>query len=666
MMQKVELLAPAGSWEALEAVIKAGADAVYFSEKRFGMRQHGAWLNFGDREIIDVICYAHKHGVKAYLTLNNLLTGDEIDSLETDLLALIDNPPDALIVQDLGLLQLLQKLDLGIPVHASTMMNIHHAQAALFLKKQGITRIITSRDISLEDARELGNISGLEVEYFLHGDMCISIGSQCLHSGISMGMSANRGKCMKSCRWAWSLIDRERDKILASVDEQHLLALKDICLYHQLPQMITGGIASLKIEGRARPAEYLAPIVKSYRAAIDRYYANPAAYTTDFNAFKELRGQTIRETGTSHALSQPGPGAVGLSGEREPRFFSIAIEEKPCAEDYLPQTSRTGQSNQQKLSVRCGNIQAAKAALKAGADTIYIGGESFQSAQQSNWQQDEMVAFILQCQDTDAKVGIVTPRITANREFFELESLLETMEQTPPDSYLVSNIGAIEWMQSHTSLPLYGDFSLNLWNGKAVETVKQSGVTSITAGLELDLTQLQNLASQSSLPVECLVHGALPGMLLEYCPIGVHMSGTTRQDPCPGPCKQRSYALRSRANQLHWLETDQYCRNHLFMAKDLCMIDYLEHLQHPNITQLRIEGALYETDYLSKLVQYYKQAINTVHTNSNAGKLQQKVAQDAPRSLTIGAYGNTLEPISEPCKELPTNLLIQYSSSVRS
>jgi len=653
--QKVELLAPAGSWEALEAVIKAGADAVYFSEKRFGMRQHGAWLNFGDKEITDVISYAHERGVKAYLTLNNLLTGDEIDSLENDLLALTANPPDALIIQDLGLLQLLQKLNLGIPIHASTMMNIHHAQAATFLRRHGVTRIITSRDISLDAAMDLGRDSGLEVEYFLHGDMCISVGSQCLHSGISTGMSANRGKCIKSCRWAWSLMDRERDKVLASVDEQYLLALKDICLYHQLPQMITGGITSLKIEGRARPGEYLAPIVRAYREAIDRYYANPAAYTTDFSVLKDLRGQTIREIGTSHALSQPGQGAVGLSGEREPRFFSIAVEEKPCADEYLPETTVGDTSNRPGLSVRCGSMQAAQAVLAAGADYIYIGGESFQSAQQDNWQLQEMADFIRQCHEGDAKVGIVTPRITTDREFFELESLLQMLGQTPPDSYLVSNIGAVEWMQTHTSVPLHGDFSLNLWNGKSVEILKQSGMTRITAGLELDLIQLQNLASQSPLPVECMVHGALPSMLLEYCPIGVHMSGTTRQDPCPGPCKQRSYALRSRVGQDHWLEADQYCRNHLYMAKDLCMIDHLNRLQHPNIKQFRIEGTLYETDYLCKLVQLYKQAIDDVQG------LQQEVEQGAPRALTIGAYGNTLEAISEPCKELPTDLLISYS-----
>ncbi|HEC16826.1 MAG TPA: U32 family peptidase [Sedimenticola sp.] len=659
--KKVELLAPAGSWEALEAVIEAGADAVYFSEKRFGMRQHGAWLNFGDKEIADVIACAHERGARAYLTLNNLLTGDEIGSLEKDLLALSKNPPDALIVQDLGLLQLLRQLDLGIPLHASTMMNIHHARAAGFLKRHGVSRIITSRDISLDDARELGRISGLEVEYFLHGDMCIAVGSQCLHSGVSTGMSANRGKCLKSCRWAWSLMDREGGKVLASVDEQYLLALKDICLYHQLPQMIAGGIASLKIEGRARPGDYLAPIVGAYREAIDRYYANPAAYATDFGVLRDLRGRTIREIGTSHALSQPGVGAVGLSGKREPRFFSIAIEEKPCAEEYLPATAAAaGWADRPELSVRCGDMRAARAVLAAGADHIYVGGESFQAARRNDWRREEMAGFIRQCRDEGVKVGVVTPRITTDREFFELESLLETLEQARPDSYLVSNIGALEWMNAHTDTPLHGDFSLNVWNARAVELLQQSGVASVTAGLELDLAQAQALASQSPLPVECLVHGALPGMLLEYCPIGVHMSGTTRQDPCPGPCKQRAYALRSRAGQLHWLETDQYCRNHLFMAKDLCMIGHLDRLQHPNIERLRIEGALYETDYLCKLVRLYQQAIGSVYAGGEIQGLQPEVELGAPRPLTVGAYGNTLEGISEPCKELPTDLLIQY------
>ncbi|MGR9101111.1 MAG: peptidase U32 family protein, partial [Gammaproteobacteria bacterium] len=329
MRQKIELLAPCGGWEPLRAVIEAGADAVYFSEKRFAMRQHGDWLNFTREELEQAVGYARERGVKSYITVNNLLTQEELALLDEHLLYLDAIRPDAIIIQDLGLLKRIRELDISTDIHASTMMNVHHSHGAEFLKRHGIKRIITSRDISIHQAAEMSRNTGLEVEYFLHGDMCVAQGSQCYHSGIASEMSANRGKCLKSCRWQWSLIDRDTNKILGHVEDQYVLARKDMCLYHQLPELIGAGIASLKIEGRARPADYLRPIVSIYREAIDRYYDDPSAYSTDFDALARLRSKTLREIGTSHAFYTPNVGSSGLSGKREPRIFSIAVEERP-------------------------------------------------------------------------------------------------------------------------------------------------------------------------------------------------------------------------------------------------------------------------------------------------------------------------------------------------
>ncbi|RME34275.1 MAG: U32 family peptidase [Gammaproteobacteria bacterium] len=665
--KRIELLAPCGSWEALEAVCAAGADAVYFSEKRFAMRQHGAWLNFGREEVGEVVRYAHRHGVKAYLALNNLLTGEELGLLEGILPELEAAGPDAFIIQDLGLLRTVRKLGLKTPLHASTMMNVHHPRMADFLRELGIRRIITSRDITVHAAGEIARASGIEVEYFVHGDMCVAQSSQCLHSGIATEYSANRGKCLKSCRWPWSLVDREQDRVLAHVEEQHVLARKDLCLYHQLPLLVSEGIASLKIEGRARPGDYLAPIVTAYREAIDRYYDDPGAYSTDFEVLRRLRSTALREVGTSHAFGQPGPGSSGLSGQREPKLFSIAVEERPSSEVgrvTAPQGSATPE-----LSVRCMTEAAATALLDTPCDWIYVGGEHYSSREGHAWHGGALREFIGRCHDAGKRVGLQTPRITTTREYTDLERLLERLGDQRPDLYLAHNTGTLAWLREQGVGPVHADFSFNVWNGESVRLLREQGVAGFTAALELTLEQVEALGRESAgtLPVECVVHGSLPGMLLEFCVIGTHMTGTTRNDPCPGPCTQRNYALRDRLGHPHWLETDQYCRNHLFMVRDLCAIGVLDRLLAAGTARLRIEAPLYAPEYLAGLVGTYREAIDALARGEgyDGGVLLERIRRGAPRPLGDGAFGNQTVAISEPCSERPEEVVIRYTPERR-
>ena len=666
MRQKIELLAPAGSREALEAVLGAGADAVYFSEKRFAMRQHGAWLNFEQEELGEIVAYIHEHGAKAYITLNNLLTAEELAVLPQYLRYLQSIQPDALIIQDLGLLRLVREMKLDIALHASTMMNVHSAHAAGFLRDHGISRVITSRDITIYEARDIARNSGVEVEYFVHGDMCVAQSAQCLHSGIATDLSANRGKCLKSCRWQWSLTDRETNKILAGVDEQYVLARKDLCLYHQIPELIAAGIASLKIEGRARPADHLRPIVEIYRAAIDRYYDDPAVYSTDFEALSHLRRATVREIGTSHAFSTPGVGSSGLSGKREPRFFSIAVEERPYDGAGRPGPGLNGGRHQRpQLSVRCMTGETARALLRSACDWIYVGGEHFSRVQDEGWRTGELAEFVRMCRTHGKKVGLVTPRITTDREFAEIAHLVDALSAAPPDEYLVGNVGAFAYLSRLTDVPLHGDFSLNLWNPAAVEVLRTRGMTVFTPGLELDLAGLRTIGQNTDIPMECMIHGSMPGMLLEHCVIGTHMSRTGKHDPCPGPCTKRNYALTDKLGQLHWLATDQYCRNHLFMVKDLCTVNRLAELIGSGCRRMRIEGPLYEPTYLLKLVDIYARAIagcvGEAHDDPKA--LLNEITNGMPRPLTAGAYDNVTESISQPCRELPTDVMIRYPAS---
>ncbi len=665
--KRIELLAPAGSQEALEAVIRAGADAVYLSSKRYAMRQHGDWLNFKDEDLAKAIEYAHQHNVKAYITLNSLLTSLEIASLKEYLLYLEELKPDALIIHDLGLLYLMNEMNVKIPKHASTMMNVHHSQAAHLLKEKGISRIITSRDITVFEVSNISKNAHIEVEYFVHGDMCISQSAQCFHSGIATEMSSNRGKCLKSCRWKWNLIDRENSQVLAQVEEKYVLARKDICLFHQIPDLITAGIASLKIEGRSKKADYLEPIVGLYRSAIDSYYKDPTQYRTNFKDMNLLKNHTQREVHPNHAFSRPGVDSVGLTGKKEPRFFSLAVDESPYKPTALEKLNTSRPIHPApKLAVRCPNVKTALEILTSDCDWIYVGGEIFTGKHFTPSSSKDYLKLVEQCHLAGKKIGIQTPRITTDRELFEIKELVHVLSDSPPDEYIVHNLGALRTLRNLTDVSLHADFSFNIWNPEATQLLKKEGVELFTPGVELNLEQISTLSQTAAMPMETMVHGVIPGMLLEYCVIGTHMTQTNKYDSCPGPCSNINYALKDQLNNSHWLEADQYCRNHLFMVKDLCTIDFLNALANKNTLRFRIEGVLYETDYLKKLIQAYSTAMNNMFKkdkNTISEEVKQEIISKAPRPLSAGAYTNKNEDISEPLTKLPTNLVISYDEN---
>ena len=284
LTRKVELLAPAGKWEAFQAVLQAGADAIYLGMKRFNMRRHRSDFNFTEEQLAHALKLAHQRGTRIYVTVNAMLGQHELPGVRELLCSLAALGVDAVIVQDLATIRLAAESGLRVPLHASTMMNVHHVEHAAALKQWGVTRIITSRDISLSEAGEIGRETGLEVECFVHGDMCVAQSGQCGMSGVLFGKSANRGECMKPCRWSYDLVRLSDGEVAASLSEGHLLALKDLCLVHNIPDVVEAGICSLKIEGRMRDPLYLGSVVQLYREALDRFYACPPAFRLDSRA----------------------------------------------------------------------------------------------------------------------------------------------------------------------------------------------------------------------------------------------------------------------------------------------------------------------------------------------------------------------------------------------
>lgn len=272
--KKTELLAPAGSFLTLKAVIQSGADAVYAAGNKFGARAYAA--NFTEEDMKEAIDYSHLHGRKLYLTVNTLLKGRELEEeLYSYLLPYYEAGLDAVIVQDLGVLRFIRSHFKGLPIHASTQMTITGALGAKLLQEAGCSRIVTARELSLEEISDIYLKTGVEIESFVHGALCYCYSGQCLMSSILGGRSGNRGRCAQPCRLPYELLDSGKKAVSLNKNESYPLSPKDLCTIELIPELIQSGIHSFKIEGRMKQTEYASGVTAVYRKYLDAYEENP-------------------------------------------------------------------------------------------------------------------------------------------------------------------------------------------------------------------------------------------------------------------------------------------------------------------------------------------------------------------------------------------------------
>ena len=272
-MNKVELLAPAGDFSCLKAAIEAGCDAVYIGGKLFGARAFSS--NFTDDEIIKAINYAHLFGVKVYVTTNTLIYDKEVERFLEYISFLNKNNVDAVIIQDLGMLDLVRQTFPNLEVHASTQMHIHNLDGASFMEKLGVKRVVLARETSISKIKEIKEKTNIDIEIFIHGALCVSYSGQCLMSSLIGNRSGNRGTCAGSCRQSYSIVDENNNIIL---NNKYPLSMKDLCSLENLKTLLDIGVTSLKIEGRMKSSSYVYIVVKLYRLAIDSYYKNNNIY----------------------------------------------------------------------------------------------------------------------------------------------------------------------------------------------------------------------------------------------------------------------------------------------------------------------------------------------------------------------------------------------------
>lgn len=312
-MQRPEILAPAGDMTCLQAALDAGADAVYLGLDGFNMRARSG-VNFTRETLPEASRRCRERGVRIYLTLNSIVFERELATIE-EMIVFAQPYVDAFIVADWGVVALCRKH--GAVVHISTQMSCSNSSAARFMKEQGAARVVLARECTLDEARTIARISGVEVEAFVHGAQCIAESGRCLLSHEAYGCSANRGECHQPCRRRFLIkaVDRYTDRdgnpihdadAEFEVTPHTVLSAKDLCSLPFLDRLVEAGIASFKIEGRARKPEYVHTVVRAYRTALDAVLDGTFTPELAHRLVEETRTVFHRELGTGLFFGRPG------------------------------------------------------------------------------------------------------------------------------------------------------------------------------------------------------------------------------------------------------------------------------------------------------------------------------------------------------------------------
>ena len=605
--QEVELLAPAGNFEIFKDVINTGADAVYFGGKNFNMRMHRKDFNFSNEEIELAIEMAHKLGKRVYITVNNLMSYNNLKELEGYLRFLEKVGPDALIVQDMSIIALINQLQLKLQVHASVMMNVHNVATISALREVGVTRVVASREMSLASIKEMALQTDMEFEYFVHGDMCIAHGSQCLYSGMLFGKSSNRGRCMKPCRWAFNV---EKDGKLYKTSFP--MAVKDMAMYEHLPELIEAGIVSFKIEGRMRDSEYLCKLINFYSDAINRYIEDPICYNRSQDQ-KTIYETRKRDLSTAYAFGNQGLNNINERYEGTGKFYSTGkVFSKPTPEipmeeerikvikNVLAQDKKNVE-NQAKLAAKVNDYEAAEVALEEGVDVIYLSGDVYEPAKPFSKEQIKA----LTAKKGTTKIYLGLPRMMFEKDFSQYDHYLK--DDLGLDGLLVTQLGAVAHYKD-LELELVGDYALNIYNATAADFYKNYGVIRGTLSLESPLENTKEALTDSALPLEVVVQGAPSVMYLEH-DLFENIKAFEEHTIEKQQKKANVLYLVDDKDTHHPVYRDARGKNHLLLTKELCYLPFIKELGMQGVSCFRIEGCHYEPEELRQVIKVYKQVM---------------------------------------------------------
>lgn len=304
-MNKPELLAPAGNFSKLKTAVYYGADAVYIGGKSFSLRALSD--NFTDEEIARAVEYAHGKNVKVYVTVNIFAKNSDLDKAKEYFGFLYSVGVDAVLITDIGLIDLCKEVAPKLPIHLSTQANTLNKYAVRAWKNYGLERVVLARELSLSEIAEIRQfVPDMELEAFAHGAMCISYSGRCLLSNYLNGRDSNRGECVQACRWSYELREKNKGGEYYPIEEDergsYILNSKDLNMISHIDEMVDAGVISLKIEGRMKSEYYLATVINAYRRAIDEYCKIGDKYKENSMFYDELIKTSHRAFTTAYTL----------------------------------------------------------------------------------------------------------------------------------------------------------------------------------------------------------------------------------------------------------------------------------------------------------------------------------------------------------------------------
>ncbi|MCL1997933.1 MAG: U32 family peptidase [Turicibacter sp.] len=596
--KEVELLAPAGNFQILKDLLGANCDAFYFGGKKLNMRLHRKDFNFENDELIEAVKMAHDVGKKVHITVNNLHSVEELDEIDKYLLFLAEQvQPDAVIMQDLGVVE--KAVKLGLNVHASVMMNVHNTETIRELSKLGVTRVIMSRESTLDYARLASKTTDMELEYFVHGDMCIASSGQCQYSGLLFGKSGSRGECLKPCRWR---LDLEANGKLTELEFP--LSARDMSMYEHIPELIDCGITSFKIEGRMRDSEYLTTLINLYGDAIDRYIADPLAYDRKIGSATLFENRK-RDLTTAYAFGTSGLDYINSRFEGTGKFyssgkpFSLATEERGITDERLTKIKTyladfKADSAPAKIGVKVNDYNSALAALKADADYIYLSGHTFLPSKP--FSKSEILD--LTQNKKNAKIYLGTPHMMFDNDFREYEHLLS--QPLGLDGVLATSLGAVSFF---AKFGVIGDYQLNVYNRKAADFYTRQGIRQFTILPEAKLSDTADILSNFSDTAALVVQGTPTIMYLEH---NLH-------ENLDGGSADLVFLVDEKGFK-HPIRKDRRNKNYMLLYKEISLLPVLKELRKAGLVNLTIEAAHMSPQEVTDIIGVYKQALANLDT----------------------------------------------------
>ncbi|MFV0440298.1 MAG: U32 family peptidase [Lachnospirales bacterium] len=602
----IELLAPAGNLEIFKEIVETNCDAILLGGVDFNMRRMRDGFNFTNDELQEVMKIAKIYNKKIYIALNVLIASEEVEELK-DYLVFLDNlKPDAIMVQDFAIFEIIKSMRLkNLNIHSSIQMNIHEVESVKLLKELGVGKIVLSYECSAFEIREMYRKTNMDFEYFCYGEMCTVKNAQCGASSFIFGNNTGRGRCFKVCRWNYNL---EHDGKL--VEPFYPLGTKDLSIFPYIKELFECGITTFNIEGRMRDASFLVPVINTFGYAIDELIEQGSYSRSSFL----LNDTRIRDLSVGYLKGDPKLNNVNVYNESHIKKFSTSAEiseiDEKTTEKIIESLNINDAPKTKNLSIYVSRIDALEVAINEGVSRVYISDEF----------ENIMLDNIEKIDKKDTEIFFATPRTMSPARFQFVEDMIKSKMF---DGLLYTTFGCTKKFKDY-KVKLVAESNLLTYNHKAIKFITENlNTDEVTLSYELNQNELASLLKANDKDIEVIVHGVFPIMythrrLLDFFD--------------PKDVESNKLVLKSDKTDFDVIE-DRYSMSNILPQKEFCLQNVLGELQKfEHIKHFRIDGRFYDNDELKDIIQIYKNTIKANVLGDNYEKYETK-----RKGLTYGA-----------------------------